>query len=195
MVRTDSAAYIDPVYAVCDELSRLGVKPSAVAEESHNVSQGIISKHWFHIEGEPIFKADDKPAIDVPTYCRELIKRKPHIIWVEHIVDEADLTFIGDGKKRTLKDAGDFVKKYGEKVYNETKLAYGCDDTLRAGTKPGPKDNKPKQADRGNPYNEGGDPARRMERIIALVKSNATLATSLAKSAGMRLDGTPIPKR
>lgn len=194
MTRTDSAAYIDPVYAVADELSRRGCKTSAVSEASGKVSQGIISKKWFHIEGVPVFKDDGKPAIDVSQYCDELIKECPHYLWEEHVVDEADLTFIGDGKNRTLKDAGDFIRKYGEKVYQETKLAYGCDDSLRAGTKPGPKDGKKPAPVKDNPYTLPMNDPRRMERILDLVKSNAALALRMAHGAGYQVGGALLRK-
>ncbi|SHG10471.1 hypothetical protein [Bradyrhizobium erythrophlei] len=187
--------YIDPVLAVGDDLARRGVKASAVAEACQQVSQDIIARKWVHIEGVPVFKVDGRPAQTVIQYDDQLLKDKPHYLYEEHVVDDADVTFLGDGKKRTLRDAGDFIKKYGEAHYHAVKEQYGCDDSLRAGVKPG---TAPAAADRSpgnNPYALGGDPAKRQERIIGLLKSNARLAANLAKVAGCRIDGTPIPGR
>jgi hypothetical protein len=189
--------YLDPVLMVGDDLARRGVKASAVAEACQQVSQDIIARRWFHIEGVPVFKADGKPAITVDQFCDQLVKDKPHYLFEEHEVDDADVCFLGVDGKRTLRAAGDFIKKYGEAHYRAVRDQYGCvdDSALLAGKKPGPVGEKPK-VDRSNPFSPGGDPARRQERILALIKSSPmSLVASLAKSAGTDIAGRPIPKK
>src|SRR5450756_1243046 len=132
--------YLDPVLMVGDDLARRGVKASAVAEACQQVSQDIIARKWFHIEGVPFFKADGKPAITVDQFCDQLVKDKPHYLFEEHEVDDADVCFLGVDGKRTLRAAGDFIKKYGEAHYRAVRDQYGCvdDSAMLAGKKPGP---------------------------------------------------------
>ena len=131
-------------------------------------------------------------------YVGELLKAKLHYLYELAVVDDADATFLGDGTKRTLKAAGEFIAKYGQAVYDATRSQYGCSDRdivpggLRAGTKPGATHDDdggkkpPPAGSTSNPWasNFHGTTEERHAKIESIMKQGTKGATEMAKAAG-----------
>ena len=194
--------YDDPCLAVGDDLARRGVKSSAVAEAVAQVSQDIIARDWIQIEGVAHYKVTGRPPETVAEYGDRVCKDHPNYFYEEHVVDDADVTFLGTDGKRTLKDAGDFIKKYGEKHYNEVRLAYGCDNSLKPGTKPGekPKDGKPAAGSGSNCWSDAymkshGEAATYAERARLMKTLNLKACTAMAFAVGKSVTGAVLVRK
>ena len=192
--------YDDPVRRVREELEAQGVKPSAVNEACSYVSQEVIAGNWLQIEGQAIRKETGRPAENVAEYVGRILVEKPNYKFELAVADDADLTFLGDGKTRTAKAAGEFVAKYGEATYHATAEMYGVNDKtliggkLKAGTKPGPDKNKSSAAST-NPWaaQYRGDEAARIKAQTSIIRSMGTkVAAGMAKAAGCTLGGQPL---
>ncbi len=204
--------YDDPVLAVRRQLEESAAQPTFVNMECDYISQQVRAGEWLQIPADDgigmqaVRKVAGKPAQSVEEYCADLLKRKPHGLFELSAVDDADKAFLGDGTTCTLKERGDFYKKYGAAVFEATKQQYGCDDTLRAGKKPGPthdaagKKIAPPEGSSSNPWNArlfaGTEPERlaKMGSIIAMGIGPNSLAAKLAASAGCSITGVPLKR-
>ena len=193
--------YADPVLLVRRELEERGAQPSAVTEACSHVSQQVIAGDWLQVEGEAIFKVLGKPARSVEEYCGALLVAKPHYLFEMSAADDADKAFLGDGKTCTLKDRGEFHKKYGPAVFEATKKQYGCDDSLRAGTKPGPSHDAagkrvaPPAGSSSNPWNAklfNGNEDERQAKMASIIRTGTKFAASMAAAAGVTITGAPL---
>ena len=188
--------YKDAVLEVEREALAAGIVPSAVEELCRQVSEDVRAGNWRQVNGEPMYLGTGEIPQDAKEYVGAIIQQKPHYLLSQDATDHAELAF---GERPTLKARGDFIKLYGEVVYRRTMQQWGCDDTLKPGTKPGPDvDATGKQklppGSSNNPWakNFAGDDAARDAKIASIIRSMGTKAAAgMAKAAGTTI-GQPL---
>jgi hypothetical protein len=124
---------------------------------------------------------------------------KPHR-WVISGTEDDELFVSAFGPQRTLTAQGEVIKKFGEDRAKEIAAQFG---TTLGSTKPGTVPATIKSAANGhdkNPFVGLRDPRtgeiipEKMKAVESLLKAvGAAKCAAIAKSAGLRLDGTPIP--
>jgi hypothetical protein len=156
-----------------------GLRPEAIAE----ITEDDFVQRFIDAQ---------QPAL---TFLERLVTARPELLPVEH--DPADLDKARE-QFRTLKGRGEYLAAHGQQQYDETlKAVGGTVGSLKIPDAPldnskGSGGGKKKSSGRvTNPWSPDfkGDALAERVRII---KQSTKLAVSLAKSAGMRLDGQPL---
>ena len=173
------------------------IQESAVQELGDILSHEVMRSDWTAIGGAPLHVSGK----NLESYIDYLISTRPHWLVPEIQVEATEMwlnpTLTAQGKRwREINAVLNDTEATNEAMAKEA-AKYGCTvGSTTPGTKPGTRPAADKKARKDNPYSpcsRGGEQAR-MEKIIAICKSSASLAASLAKSAGCRIDGSLIPK-
>jgi hypothetical protein len=187
--------YKDAVLEVEREAVAAGIVPSAVEELCARVSQEVRDGKWRQVNGEPMFTGSKIPQ-DPLEYVGAVLITRPHYLLSQDATDHAELAF---GERPTLEARGNFVKLYGQEVYRRTMQQWGCNDTLKPGTRPGPNvdaagKEKPATGSSTNPWakNFNGDNAARDAKIAGIIRGMGTKkAAEFARAAGTTI-GQPL---
>jgi hypothetical protein len=182
------------------------LQPSVPAEYGDMVSREVAMGDWSvdPSSGEPI----NSKGQSVTDHLETTLQTRPHWLLPVEKEDPASdtwtsgsLTKIGARLKQLRAFTGSDA---AAQVLLAEEAAHYVDPATGQPLKPfstvqgvKPEDRAANEKGTRNPYSPAsrGNEERRMEKILALIKSNAKLAASLAKSAGMRIDGSAIPKK
>jgi hypothetical protein len=174
------------------------IQDSAITHFGEDLSRDVARGNWHQIDAETIVDANGQ---DVIAFLEKWLSTRSYALVPEAVVDAADDTWTsGDlgkqGQRWREVRAAFSPGKEGDKLANEAlakeAAVYGVKPgTTEKGVAPGAKS---EPAGNTNPYSDDfkGSADAREKAISKLVRSNATLAASLARSCNRTLTGQPI---
>ena len=174
---------------------------SAIDEFAEFVSRSVARGDWHQVDDDNIINAQGQ---DVNGVLEGWLAPRPHALVPEVVIDAQDDVWTSgslakQGERwnqlRAMYAPGDMGNKLADKALAEEAALYGTKPgSTKPGVAPGTKPaNIDPMAGSNNPYSNNwklGEKAREA-KIQSLIKSNAKLAASLARSAGKTITGQP----